>query len=191
MWVRGERHAPAALLPRKRLGSRLTGGWVGPRAGLEGWGKSCPHRDSIPGPPSPWRVAILTTLPQLTREICGGWSGIRASFPQRTSIFPCQYHSTDDRHRQFQTCASRIPRIGDQFPGDPWMHFCNGYFEVCLFYIIKWIMLWWNRGTSLIGDRFIYFVWPSEYVIKESPVPTKSATIILIKVKSCNASGMY
>ena len=29
------------------------GGWVGLRAGLDGCGKTRPHRDSIPGPSSP------------------------------------------------------------------------------------------------------------------------------------------
>ena len=36
---------------------------MGPRAGLNRCGKSRPHRDSIPGPPSPYSVAIPTTLP--------------------------------------------------------------------------------------------------------------------------------
>ena len=30
--------------------TRCIGDWVGPRAGLDGSGKSRPHRDSIPGP---------------------------------------------------------------------------------------------------------------------------------------------
>ena len=33
--VRGQRHAPAALYPRERRGTHCTGGWVGPRAGLD------------------------------------------------------------------------------------------------------------------------------------------------------------
>jgi hypothetical protein len=37
--VGGQRHAPAALPPGKRSG---TGGWLDPRAGLEGCGKSRP-----------------------------------------------------------------------------------------------------------------------------------------------------
>jgi hypothetical protein len=37
----------------------------------------------------------------------------------------------------------------------------------------------------------MYFVRPLEYLIKKIPVPTKRATIILIKVKLCNASGVY
>jgi hypothetical protein len=32
----------------KRPGTHFIGGWVGPRSGLHGWGKSRPHRDSIP-----------------------------------------------------------------------------------------------------------------------------------------------
>ena len=47
--VGGQRHAPAALL-RERPSTHCTGGWVGPRAGLERCGKSCPHWDLIPGP---------------------------------------------------------------------------------------------------------------------------------------------
>jgi hypothetical protein len=35
---------------------------VGPRANLDGR-KISPHRDSIPGPPSPYSVAIPTELP--------------------------------------------------------------------------------------------------------------------------------
>jgi hypothetical protein len=53
MEVGGQRHAPAALPPGKRPGTHCTGGWVGPTAGLDGYGKSRPHRDSIPGPPTP------------------------------------------------------------------------------------------------------------------------------------------
>jgi hypothetical protein len=40
--VRGQRHAPAALYPRERPGTHCTGGWVGPRAGLDRCGKSPP-----------------------------------------------------------------------------------------------------------------------------------------------------
>jgi hypothetical protein len=36
------------LYPRERPGTLCIGGWVGPRAGLHGCGKSCPHRDSSP-----------------------------------------------------------------------------------------------------------------------------------------------
>jgi len=51
--MRGQRHAPAALYPQERPGTHCTGGWVGPRSGLDRSGKSRPHRDSIHGPSSP------------------------------------------------------------------------------------------------------------------------------------------
>jgi len=46
----GQKHAPAALYPRERPGTYFTGGWVGPRAGLEGR-KISTHWDSIPDRP--------------------------------------------------------------------------------------------------------------------------------------------
>ena len=37
---------PRPLYPQERPGTRCIGGWVGPRAGLDGCGKSRPNRDS-------------------------------------------------------------------------------------------------------------------------------------------------
>ena len=42
MGVRGQRHASAALYPRERHGTHCTGGWMGPRPGLDRRGKSRP-----------------------------------------------------------------------------------------------------------------------------------------------------
>ena len=53
MGVGGQFLAPAALPPGKSPGTRCTGGWVGLVAGLDGSGKSRPHRLSNPGPSSP------------------------------------------------------------------------------------------------------------------------------------------
>jgi hypothetical protein len=39
--------------PRERPNTHCIGEWMGPRAGLDGCGKSRPHQDSIPGPSSP------------------------------------------------------------------------------------------------------------------------------------------
>jgi hypothetical protein len=44
---------PRPLYPRMRPGTHCTGGWVGPRVGLNVCEISRPHRDSIPGPSSP------------------------------------------------------------------------------------------------------------------------------------------
>jgi hypothetical protein len=59
-WV--VRVTPRPLYPRERPGTHCTGGWVGPRASLDGCGKYRPHRHSIPEPSSPWPVAISTEL---------------------------------------------------------------------------------------------------------------------------------
>jgi len=40
MGLGGQRHALPALPPGKILGTNYTGGWLGPRAGLDGCGKS-------------------------------------------------------------------------------------------------------------------------------------------------------
>jgi len=53
MGVGAQRHAPAALPPGKIPAIHSTGGWVCPRACLDGCGKSRSHRDSIPEPFSP------------------------------------------------------------------------------------------------------------------------------------------
>ena len=44
---------PGRSLPRERSDTHCAGSWVGARAGVDRCGKSRPHRDSIPGPPSP------------------------------------------------------------------------------------------------------------------------------------------
>ena len=49
-WVDIQCHAPTALPTGKETRNHCTAGWLGPRAGLDGCGKSCPHRDSISGP---------------------------------------------------------------------------------------------------------------------------------------------
>ena len=49
MGVGDERHAPTALPPGKKPGIHEMGGWVGPRASLNGYEKSRPHVDSITG----------------------------------------------------------------------------------------------------------------------------------------------
>ena len=41
---------------------------MGPRAGLDWCGKTRPHRHSIPGPCSPYRVAVPTELSRSTER---------------------------------------------------------------------------------------------------------------------------
>ena len=49
MGVGGQCHVPATLPPGKRPVTHSIGGWVGPRAGLDGCGISRLHWDLIPG----------------------------------------------------------------------------------------------------------------------------------------------
>jgi hypothetical protein len=71
MLVNGQRHAPAAIYPRgKTPGSHCTGGWVGPRAGLDTEARetflaSAWDRTSILWSSSPLPDTILPELPQL------------------------------------------------------------------------------------------------------------------------------
>ena len=51
--------ATQTLYPRERPDTHCVGCWVGPRAGLNGCGKSRPHRDSIPEPPARSQSEIL------------------------------------------------------------------------------------------------------------------------------------
>jgi len=60
--VSGQHHDPASLYSRERPGTNFTGGWVGPRAGLDGRKISSPP-DSIPDHPARNSVAIPTELP--------------------------------------------------------------------------------------------------------------------------------
>jgi len=43
--VKGSVSRPGRFLPRERLGTHCTGGWVGPRASMDRCGKSRSHRD--------------------------------------------------------------------------------------------------------------------------------------------------
>ena len=56
--VGSQRQAPAGLTPGKRPGTHCIGGWVGPRAGLDGCGKSRPTGIRSPDRPA---VAIRYT----------------------------------------------------------------------------------------------------------------------------------
>jgi len=50
-----ERHAPASIPLGKRPGTHCRKGWVGPRAVLDGYGKSRPH-----GGLDPWTAQLVT-----------------------------------------------------------------------------------------------------------------------------------
>jgi len=51
--VGGQRHPHGLFTPRERSGTHCMRGWMSPRACLDIYEKSRPHRDSIPRPSSP------------------------------------------------------------------------------------------------------------------------------------------
>jgi hypothetical protein len=79
-------HAPAALYPRDRLGTR-TGGWVGPRTGLDRCGKSLPLT-GIRSPDRPVRSQSMYRLRYLAlrgdMRGDGWWRKLGTSNPDRT-----------------------------------------------------------------------------------------------------------
>jgi hypothetical protein len=70
---------PRPLYPRERPGTHYIGGCVDPRAGLDGCGKSCPHRDSITGPSSSEPVTLPMTVAEglcaRAGALCGNFIG--------------------------------------------------------------------------------------------------------------------
>ena len=71
--------APAVLSPGKRPDTHFTGGWVGPRAGLDGCGKYHSYRDSILLLSSPYRFTTPTTLPRppLSTKPVASWLSVK------------------------------------------------------------------------------------------------------------------
>jgi len=51
--VSGQQHAPAALYPRERAGTHFTGGWMGPRAGVDRCREISSPPGFDPGPSNP------------------------------------------------------------------------------------------------------------------------------------------
>ena len=62
MGLRGSAPRPGRLYPQETAGTHCTGGWVGPRASLDGLKSSSPPGFD-PGPSSLQSVAIPTELP--------------------------------------------------------------------------------------------------------------------------------
>ena len=81
MGVGSQGHAPVNLPTWKIPSTHCTGDWVGPTAGLDGWRKSRPHRDYIPGPSSPKIVAILSTLSQPNTGLSHVTRNLNQKFP--------------------------------------------------------------------------------------------------------------
>ena len=63
----GSASRPGRSLPRERPGTHCTGGWLGPRASVDGR-KISPHRDSIPGHPARSQSLYRLSYPAHSRD---------------------------------------------------------------------------------------------------------------------------
>jgi len=61
-WVVNKGHALAVLLPGKSPGTHCRGRWVGLRATLDVYGRSCPHWASNPELSRSYQVTVLKPL---------------------------------------------------------------------------------------------------------------------------------
>ena len=109
---------PRPLYPRETPGTNCIGD-LGPRAGLDGCGKSRPQRDSIPGPSSPWGVAIPTELSRPTKHTCPpvGFeptisTGERPLRPALTGRYVSVFQSNIFLHLQGRRRTLQIERAG-------------------------------------------------------------------------------
>jgi hypothetical protein len=94
MGVGGQRHAPAALHPGKEP-VPILGGWVGPRAGLEGCGKSrLPtgfERRTVQPVASrytDWDIPAHDTTPIVPRNVAGHYLALLSSTSEYHNRFP-------------------------------------------------------------------------------------------------------
>ena len=92
----GQRHVPAALPPGKGPGIYCTGGWVGPRAGLDGCGEISPPT-GIRSPDLPARSESLYQLrypgpKTFSKEqgncACTGYRLFESKLVSRSQCFP-------------------------------------------------------------------------------------------------------
>jgi hypothetical protein len=68
-----------------------------------------------------------------------------------------------------KVCPRESKEIRDQFPCDPPVHFCNGYFEADFFQLKK--LRFVTKLRNVFNRRTL------EYLIKKLPVPTKQQSL--------------
>jgi len=98
---------PCSIYPREWPGIRCTGGWVGPRAGLDGCIKSRPPHTRIRSPDRPARSESLYGLSYPGSQIVEYWTGKKSVVFKMVDIHPlsnislpspCQYNSINAPH---------------------------------------------------------------------------------------------
>ena len=120
--VRVQRHAPAALYPRERPGTYFTGGWVGPRAGLDRCGKSRPT--GIRSQDRPARSQSLYRLrypvhPMLMRYEKLQGACLENKFVTEIRLVTCQLMLSASKHHAAQFLTSlmcHVKSVSVQYP---------------------------------------------------------------------------
>ena len=106
--MRGQRHVPAALYPRERPGTHCTGGWVGPRAGLDRCRKSCPPPGFDHRTVQPIASRYTDCATRLTVRPIGGSRGIALLFHDQR-----HYKGVSGQHH---APAALYPRENSRYP---------------------------------------------------------------------------
>ena len=136
---------PAALPPGKRPGIHCLRGWVGPRASLDGCGKSHPHRDSIPGPSSLWQAAVPTELSRSTGDQHGILNLVRKSERMQSNAVTNQVKLSGATRRKgsaLAVCAADDFITGSHCPC-PQVEISQNTTIICIVYL---------EGVAFYGD---------------------------------------
>jgi hypothetical protein len=111
MGVNGQHHAPAAFYPRgKYYGTHCTGGWVGPRAGLDAETRRkilCPCRGSNPGRPVRSQSLYWLSYPGSMIIVWTVFTSLSATPPY--PLIPLHFTSNGSRAHRF--AQATVPNL--------------------------------------------------------------------------------
>jgi len=115
--VRGQRHASVAPYPRERLGTHCTGGWVGPRAGLDWCGKSRPTGIRFPDRPARRQSLYRLSYPAHKLII----NSLILSFPLKFCLVLFYTAGQWPRGLRRRSSAARPLRLWVRIPSGAWI----------------------------------------------------------------------
>ena len=155
MGVDVQLYAPAALPPGKRPSTYCIGGRVGPRAGLDEWGKSCPPPPGFT-PQTIQHVAIHYTdcttplkvsLP-ISRHLC----------QDKISLLPNLLSNSDEMANQLFMLLPELPILKKQNKWGVW---------------IQWIHVTMTVTVNTVGNLVLL----CQYFMSCPPVPMTHLTV--------------
>jgi hypothetical protein len=179
---------PRLLYPRERHATHGIDDRVGPRAGLDGCGKSRSHRDSIPGLSSPYWVATSTELSRPTH--------IHTNTHTHTHthcIALCKEPNVNIACPNLACLVdtlSMIPPLNlDLCTHKTLFGVCNGYLE-CLPWLCTQFLIIFDRELMLQHFSKYFVIWlHSKLYTKLNTYNYTQASILYDKTVSINNSG--